>query len=110
MTSLGSLELLLKRHVPDPSQNFTGATPTVRDIQDVYDFELDGFQKQATKHLLDGDSVVVSAPTGSGKTLVGETAIIAALSRGQKAIYTTPLKALSNQKLREFQEKFGIRR
>ena len=60
--------------------------------------------------MLDGDSVVVSAPTGSGKTLVGETAIVAALARGQKAIYTTPLKALSNQKLREFQAKFGVRR
>ena len=109
-SSLTSLESLLKQHVPDLEQGFSGATPTVEDIQSVYDFQLDEFQKQATEVLLNGDSVVVSAPTGSGKTLVGETAIIAALARSQKAIYTTPLKALSNQKLREFQSKFGVRR
>ena len=79
-------------------------------IAAVYDFPLDGFQKEATAALVRGDSVVVSAPTGSGKTLVGETAIMTALARGQKAIYTTPLKALSNQKLREFQALFGVRR
>ena len=76
----------------------------------MYDFPLDDFQREATRILIEGDSVVVSAPTGSGKTLVGETAIITALARGQKAIYTTPLKALSNQKLREFQALFGTRR
>ena len=54
-----------------------------------------------------GHSVVVSAPTGSGKTLVGEYAIYRAISHGQKVFYTTPLKALSNQKLRDFREQFG---
>jgi superfamily II RNA helicase len=52
-------------------------------------------------------SVVVSAPTGSGKTLVAEAAVVAALAAGKRAYYTTPLKALSNQKLREFRERFG---
>ena len=105
-----ALETLLKRHAPDPANGFFGATPGVDDVQALYAHDLDAFQKDATAFLLDGDSVVVSAPTGSGKTLVGETAIVAALARGQKAIYTTPLKALSNQKLREFQAKFGVRR
>ena len=105
-----SLELLLERHRPDPANGFFGATPRVEDVETLYEHELDAFQKTATRFLLDGDSVVVSAPTGSGKTLVGETAVVAALARGQKAIYTTPLKALSNQKLREFQAKFGVRR
>jgi superfamily II RNA helicase len=109
-SSSSSLELLLKRHRPDPANGFFGATPSVEEIETLYEHELDAFQKTATKFLLDGDSVVVSAPTGSGKTLVGETAVVAALARGQKAIYTTPLKALSNQKLREFQAKFGVRR
>ena len=105
-----ALETLLKRYAPDPANGFFGATPGVDDVQELYAHDLDAFQKDATAFLLDGDSVVVSAPTGSGKTLVGETAIVAALARGQKAIYTTPLKALSNQKLREFQAKFGVRR
>jgi superfamily II RNA helicase len=109
-SSSSSLELLLKRHRPDPANGFFGATPSVEDVETLYEHELDAFQKTATQFLLDGDSVVVSAPTGSGKTLVGETAVVAALARGQKAIYTTPLKALSNQKLREFQAKFGVRR
>lgn len=51
--------------------------------------------------------MVVSAPTGSGKTLVAEAAIVAALSAGKRVFYTTPLKALSNQKLREFRARFG---
>ena len=50
---------------------------------------------------------MVSAPTGSGKTLVAEAAVVAALAAGKRTIYTTPLKALSNQKLREFSERFG---
>ena len=100
-----ALEAFLARFPSD-----TGEAVTSEDIAAVYDFPLDGFQREATTALLRGDSVVVSAPTGSGKTLVGETAIMTALARGQKAIYTTPLKALSNQKLREFQALFGVRR
>ena len=71
---------------------------------------LDPFQLRATASVVAGDSVVVSAPTGSGKSAVGETAIIAALCAGRRAVYTTPLKALSNQKLKEFQALFGTRR
>jgi len=86
------------------------APVSVQDIEEFYPYRLDEFQVAATELLVHGSSVVVSAPTGSGKTLVGETAILTALARGEKAIYTTPLKALSNQKLREFQKIFGKRR
>jgi len=91
----------------------TKAATTSVDVKDIvrfYPYELDDFQIEATNYLINGFSVVVSAPTGSGKTLVGETAILTALAQGKKAIYTTPLKALSNQKLREFQQIFGKRR
>ena len=72
----------------------------LKKLESFYKFPLDEFQRDATRVLIDGHSLVVSAPTGSGKTLIGETAIMNALMRGKKAIYTTPLKALSNQKLR----------
>ena len=59
---------------------------------------------------LAGLSVVVCAPTGAGKTAIAEAAAAAVLARGQRVIYTTPLKALSNQKLREMRARFGPRR
>ena len=73
----------------------------------IFSFPLDEFQLEAIAALNHGHSVVVSAPTGSGKTLVGEYAIHRAIAHGQKVFYTTPLKALSNQKLRDFREQFG---
>ncbi len=77
------------------------------DLTEFFPFQLDQFQLQAIDALNQGKSVVVSAPTGSGKTLVGEYAIHRAISHGQKVFYTTPLKALSNQKLRDFRQQFG---
>ncbi|MCA4131456.1 RNA helicase [Arthrobacter sp. M4] len=71
------------------------------------DFELDEFQKDACKSLQEGRGVLVAAPTGAGKTIVGEFAIYLALQRGLKAFYTTPIKALSNQKFTELGEKYG---
>jgi ATP-dependent RNA helicase HelY len=62
------------------------------------DFELDDFQLRAIAALEAGESVLVAAPTGSGKTVVAEHAVAAALAAGRKAFYTTPIKALSNQK------------
>ncbi len=76
-------------------------------LRRIFPFELDDFQKEAIAALEAGQSVVVCAPTGSGKTLVGEYAIYRALARGNRVFYTTPLKALSNQKLRDFREQFG---
>ena len=72
-----------------------------------YTFPLDPFQRDAIRAILDGQSVIVSAPTGAGKTLVAEFAIHAALQRGRRLAYTTPLKALSNQKYADFGRQFG---
>ena len=76
-------------------------------IKELFPFELDKFQKKAIAALSADKSVVICAPTGSGKTLIGEYAIYRALSHGKRVFYTTPLKALSNQKFRDFQEQFG---
>jgi len=73
----------------------------------LFPFKLDDFQLDAIDALNQGESVIVCAPTGSGKTLVGEYAIHRALDMGKRVFYTTPLKALSNQKLRDFQRTFG---
>ncbi|KAK9908752.1 hypothetical protein WJX75_002337 [Coccomyxa subellipsoidea] len=80
---------------------------TLEDITSVLPFALDKFQAQSVEILLRGSSVVVSAPTGAGKTVIAEAATIAMLARGQRVIYTTPLKALSNQKLYEMRQRFG---
>ena len=68
---------------------------------------LDRFQRRALDCLDAGLSVLVSAPTGSGKTLVAEHAIDRALAAGRRAFYTTPIKALSNQKYRDFAARLG---
>ncbi len=70
-------------------------------------FELDPFQREAIAHLDERRSVVVAAPTGSGKTLVAEHALAAALDAGRRGVYTTPIKALSNQKFRDLGEWAG---
>ena len=77
------------------------------DLKQLFPFKLDNFQQQAIAALNADKSVIVCAPTGSGKTLIGEYAIHRAISRGKRVFYTTPLKALSNQKFRDFQELFG---
>ena len=70
-------------------------------------FPLDPFQLEAARHLADGRSVLVAAPTGTGKTVVAEFAIWLARRAGMRAIYTAPLKALSNQKFRDFRARYG---
>ena len=72
-----------------------------------FPFELDEFQKDACNHIDDGKSVVVCAPTGAGKTVIAQHAIHRALESGKRIFYTTPLKALSNQKFYDFGEKYG---
>ena len=72
-----------------------------------YPFPLDAFQLEAIAELAQGQSVVVAAPTGTGKTLVAEYAIWLAQQRNQRVIYTTPLKALSNQKYRDLRDVYG---
>lgn len=73
-----------------------------------FPFELDDFQKEACEHIDNGKSVVVCAPTGAGKTVIAEHAIHRALENGTRVFYTTPLKALSNQKFGDFSSKYGI--
>lgn len=70
-------------------------------------FYPDPFQAEALGALARGNSVLVAAPTGAGKTVVGEGAVALAAHRGHRAFYTTPIKALSNQKFREFSATFG---
>jgi ATP-dependent RNA helicase HelY len=74
---------------------------------DRYNFALDPFQTEAIDALDHGRSVLVAAPTGAGKTVVAEFAIERALSAGRKCFYTTPLKALSNQKYGDFVAAYG---
>ena len=69
--------------------------------------EPDPFQRDAIAAVADGESVVVTAPTGAGKTLVAEAAIHLAVAAGKRAFYTTPLKALSNQKYGDFRAVYG---
>ncbi len=73
-----------------------------------YPFPIDPFQLEAIAHLANDQSVMVAAPTGTGKTLVAEYAIWLAQQRGQRVIYTTPLKALSNQKYRDLRDAYGF--
>jgi len=72
-----------------------------------FPFELDDFQKEACEIIDNGESVVVCAPTGAGKTVIAQHAIHRALEQGCRIFYTTPLKALSNQKFYDFGEKYG---
>ncbi len=83
------------------------AHPHLAEFRDRYGFALDDFQVQACREVEDGHGVLVAAPTGSGKTLVGEFAVHMALATGRKCFYTTPIKALSNQKFHDLVETHG---
>ncbi|GBF22886.1 putative helicase [Candidatus Gastranaerophilus sp. (ex Termes propinquus)] len=72
-----------------------------------FNFELDDFQKEAIQHIKEGKSTVVCAPTGAGKTCIAQSAIHLALESGKRIFYTTPLKALSNQKFFDFSRAYG---
>ena len=83
------------------------AIATVERFAAIEPFPLDPFQLEGARHLADGRSVLVAAPTGTGKTVVAEFAIWQARGAGRRAIYTAPLKALSNQKFRDFRVRYG---
>src|SRR5437588_1013187 len=76
-------------------------------FQALYDFAFDDFQVEACEALNRGQGVLVAAPTGSGKTVVGEFAVHLALAGGRKCFYTTPIKALSNQKYSDLVRRYG---
>ncbi|TFV68703.1 DEAD/DEAH box helicase [Blastococcus sp. CT_GayMR20] len=83
------------------------AHPTLADFTADLGFSLDPFQVEACEALEEGSGVLVCAPTGAGKTVVGEFAVHKALAEGRKAFYTTPIKALSNQKYADLVERYG---
>src|SRR5438270_3152850 len=82
----------------------------VDDFRAGYPFALDPFQVDACEAREDGYSVLVCAPTGAGKTVVGEFAVHLALAARQKCFYTTPIKALSNQKYNDLVARYGTAR
>lgn len=79
----------------------------LHEFRGLYDFELDEFQIKACRALEEGAGVLVAAPTGAGKTIVGEFAVHLALREGRKCFYTAPIKALSNQKFHDLVERYG---
>src|SRR6202451_4142538 len=81
--------------------------PELAAFRGLYDCDFDDFQVDACRALGTGDGVLVAAPTGSGKTVVGEFAVHLALAQGRKCFYTTPIKALSNQKFADLSRRYG---
>ena len=86
------------------------ADPELAGFRALYDFDFDGFQVEACHALSAGHGVLVAAPTGSGKTVIGEYAVHLALAQGRKCFYTTPIKALSNQKFHDLVRRYGAAR
>src|SRR5438552_2192709 len=84
--------------------------PELTRFQALYDFSFDEFQRRACQALNEGHGVLVAAPTGSGKTVVGEFAVHLALAERRKCFYTTPIKALSNQKYGDLVRRYGAGR
>ena len=82
------------------------ADPELASFRDLYGFDFDPFQVAACTALAGGDGVLVAAPTGAGKTVVGEYAVHLALEQGRKCFYTTPIKALSNQKYNDLVKRY----
>ena len=83
------------------------AHPKTIEFASSYPFEMDDFQLQGCQALEDGHGVLVAAPTGAGKTIVGEFAAFLAIKEGKKCFYTTPIKALSNQKYQDLCTIYG---
>ncbi|MFB9903481.1 DEAD/DEAH box helicase [Allokutzneria oryzae] len=95
-----------------PSEAYAAARkraryPRLADFAPLLSFELDDFQRSSCEALEDGHGVLVCAPTGAGKTVVGEFAVHMALGEGRKCFYTTPIKALSNQKHADLVARYG---
>ena len=91
------------RPAPEPG-------PAYAEFAAAFPFALDDYQRDGCAHVEAGSGVLVAAPTGAGKTVVGEFAVFLALREGRKCFYTTPIKALSNQKYHDLAERFGSHR
>src|SRR6202050_881347 len=99
-----------RRHDPEgPQRPKYPADPRFEAFTALYDFDFDDFQVAACGALGEGSGVLVAAPTGSGKTVVGEYAVHLALAQGRKCFYTTPIKALSNQKYADLLRRYDSR-
>lgn len=83
-------------------------TKSQLNIPQYFNFPLDDWQLQAGNEIIQGNNVITCAPTGAGKTVVGEIALHYAFENNKDSIYTTPLKALSNQKFMELRKIFGV--
>ena len=101
--------------MPSPAERYAAAAArSRRDRSELgrftagLDFPLDDFQVRACQAVEEGKGVLVAAPTGAGKTIVGEFAVHLALATGRKAFYTTPIKALSNQKYHDLVRVHGV--
>ncbi|MBO3102700.1 DEAD/DEAH box helicase [Cellulomonas sp. zg-ZUI168] len=99
---------------PSPAQRYAAARRRAEverselgQFRELLGFPLDDFQVDACQALERGSGVLVAAPTGAGKTVVGEFAVHLALAAGRKAFYTTPIKALSNQKYSDLVRRYG---
>lgn len=102
-------DLVVKKewaHMVDLDHKIENFHELIPNMARKWPFELDAFQQEAVYHLEQGDSVFVAAHTSAGKTVVAEYAIAMAKRNMTKAIYTSPIKALSNQKFRDFKETF----
>ena len=84
--------------------------PELAAFRRLYEFDFDDFQVTACAAVEDGHGVLVAAPTGSGKTVIGEFAVHLALAEGRKCFYTTPIKALSNQKYADLVARYSAAR
>jgi len=82
----------------------------LEEFRELLGFTLDDFQVRGCEALEEGRGVLVAAPTGAGKTVVGEFAVHLAVTSGRKAFYTTPIKALSNQKYNDLVRRYGADR
>jgi len=112
--SCDNLEHVAASPSPSPAESYAASRerasyPKLTEFTSVLSFTLDPFQQQACAALEDGHGVLVCAPTGAGKTVVGEFAVHLALEQGQKCFYTTPIKALSNQKYADLVERYGAK-
>ncbi|CAG8479523.1 5994_t:CDS:10 [Acaulospora morrowiae] len=94
-------------HVIDINADISNFRELVPELAREYTFTLDSFQKHAIYHIEKGDSVFVAAHTSAGKTVVAEYAIALSTKHETRAIYTSPIKALSNQKFKDFRKEFG---
>src|SRR4051812_2355275 len=97
---------------PSPAERYSSYRklrrhPVLKEFVGLYTFPLDDFQVRGCEAIEEGRGVLVAAPTGSGKTIVGEFAVHLALATGRKCFYTTPIKALSNQKYNDLVARYG---